>query len=158
MHQNMPMNPGYRTPLKNGCSRVCLDITSLYSSSETEDFYPFITTFQLLKICCRISKLGECRSLQFLYQLLVCQSSLQCTQTSTFMGRNVITSSSTNETHPTKIPETSNFYACKFARPSSSTCELGSCSETIGYAELPQALSLLPLSLHAQCHQRVYGT
>ena len=40
------------------------------------------------------------------------------------MGRNVITQLSTNQIHPAEIPQTSDFYVCKFTRPSSfSTCE-----------------------------------
>ena len=40
------------------------------------------------------------------------------------VSRNVITQLSTNQIHPTEIPRTSNFYVCKFTRPSSSsTCE-----------------------------------
>jgi len=40
------------------------------------------------------------------------------------MDRNVITQSSTHEVHPTEISRTSNFYVCKFTRPSSSSvCE-----------------------------------
>ena len=46
------------------------------------------------------------------------------TQFMCLRGRNVITQSSTNQIQTAELPQTSNFYVCKFTRPfSSSACE-----------------------------------
>ena len=96
----------------------------------------------MLEIRWRVPKLVEQWLLQFLYQSLAVNQirHVVITRTHAFVGRNVITQSSTNQIHPTEIPRTSNLYVCKFTRPSSSSaCE-----------------GLVPrLSVHLHCNAKI---
>ena len=63
---------------------------------------------------------------------LVCTGTRVCVRKT---GRNVVTEYSTNQNHSAEIPRSSNFYVCKFTRPSSSSVR-GSGSETKYFSQI----------------------